>query len=133
MNAAPQGDMGGALVLDPSALARIREVQVPGEADLVNEMIKAFLEDARAQLLQLTTALACSDADALAKAAHLLKSGAGYLGAQELAHLCVALENLGRSGSTAGARVLTEKLQMTFELTRRALNEELARGAAAAT
>ena len=38
MNAAPRGEMGGALVLEPSALARIREVQAPGEADLVTEM-----------------------------------------------------------------------------------------------
>ena len=116
-------------MLDPTALAGIHEVQAPGETDLIAEMVEAFLADAPTYLVQLTNALACDDAEALASAAHALKSGAGYLGARELQSLCVVLENLGRSGHTTGAGVLAEELQMTFEHTRKALTEELARHA----
>jgi HPt (histidine-containing phosphotransfer) domain-containing protein len=119
--------MEGTVVLEPGALARIREVQAPGEADLVTEMIEAYLADAPTHLLQLTSALARDDAEALAKAAHSLKSGAGYLGAQELERLCLALETLGRSGRTTGAGGLADELRGTFEHTRRALIEELTR------
>jgi two-component system sensor histidine kinase/response regulator len=116
-----------AYVLDATALAGIREIQAPGEPDFLAEIVAAFLTDAPAYIVELTNALARDDAEALANAAHSLKSGAGYLGARELQQLCITLESLGRSGRTTGAPVLAAELEVTFERTRRALTEELSR------
>ncbi|MGI9145103.1 MAG: Hpt domain-containing protein [Chloroflexota bacterium] len=114
------------LALNPSALARIREVQSPGEPDLLTEMIEAFLTDAPSHLEKVTDALACGDANQLANAAHALKGGAAYLGADDLQHLCLELETLGRSGLTGGGVVSAEPLRAVFEHTRAALMAELA-------
>jgi HPt (histidine-containing phosphotransfer) domain-containing protein len=118
--------------LEPKALAAIRELQAPGEPDLVPQVIEAFLADAPTFLAHATDALATGNAEQLADAAHALKSGAGYLGAQELQSLCLELEHLGRSGVTDGGQPLAEPLRIAFEQTRRVLIEELARQDAAA-
>ena len=78
-----------ASVLTPGALSRIRELQGSGEPDLLTEMIEAFLEAAPGHVAQMTDALARGDADGLAHAAHSMKSGAAYLGADELQQLCL--------------------------------------------
>jgi HPt (histidine-containing phosphotransfer) domain-containing protein len=114
-------------VLTPSALARIREVQTPGEADLLTEMAEAFLEAAPRHLADIVNALARADADAVADAAHALKGGAAYMGAHELQQVCLELETRGRSGQTAGSDALIDSLRSALALTRASLAAELAR------
>ena len=114
-----------ASVLDRAALARIRELQGPGESDLLAEMIEAFLDAAPAHLAHVREAVASGDAGRLADAAHALKSGAAYLGAQELQALCMDLEAQGRSCVTTGSQATAAALSIAFEQARIALNAEL--------
>jgi PAS domain S-box-containing protein len=115
-----------ASVLDPEALDRVRELQAPGETDLLFEMIQAFLSAAPEHLAQATDAVARDDAHGLADAAHSLKSGAAYLGASELQQICLQLEAHGRSGMVAGSESLIAALHIAVARTRIALTRELA-------
>lgn len=114
-------------VLQPRALARIREMQPPGETDLLTAMVDAFLASAPAHLTQMTDAMAQSDAKARADAAHSLKTGAAHLGPHHLQRLCLELETHGRAGVTAGGESLFASLRTTLEQTRVALTAEIAR------
>lgn len=115
------------VVLADSALARIRELQGPGDPDLLTEMIEAFLESAPGHLAQIADALAREDAERLADGAHTLKGGAAYLGAKELQQVCLELELRGKSGVLAGSDALVAALRTILEQTREALLDELAR------
>lgn len=103
----------------------IRELQAPGDPDLLAEMIDAFLVSAPRHLEQVTQALADGDARRLADAAHALKSGAAYLGATELQQLCLELEKRGRAGVTTASGVLLAALQSAVAQAQLALAAEV--------
>jgi two-component system sensor histidine kinase/response regulator len=106
-------------------LARIREVQIPGEPDLVIEMIESFLAATPGHLAQMTEAVTRGDADKLGAAAHSVKSGAAYLGAHALQHLCLELETCARSGEIASSAGLIASLWTVWARTVIALTAEL--------
>src|SRR5262249_19568893 len=72
-------------------------------ADFLAQLIAVFLEDTPKVLADLRQALESSDAGALARAAHTLKSNATNMGAVPLADLSSELEELGRRGVRAAA------------------------------
>ena len=89
--------------INPRALDSIRQLPGANGALLVNKVIDVYLADAPERLAQMHAA---TDADALLKAAHSMKSSSANVGAERLAALCKELEMIGRSGTIEGARPL---------------------------
>jgi HPt (histidine-containing phosphotransfer) domain-containing protein len=87
----------------------------------VAELIDTFVEDGRALVATLRTALAATDVDAFRRAAHSLKSNGATLGATELAALARELEAIARAGSLDGAGERLEAVVARYETAARAL------------
>ena len=114
--------------LDPQALASIRELELPDQPAVLDQVIGLFLSDTPKQLQRLRAAASTGDAHALAQIAHNLKSGSRNLGARELGQLCERLEHLARHGDVAGAAALAAPVHHEFLLVRPLLEVEIAHG-----
>jgi PAS domain S-box-containing protein len=86
--------LGGGPV-DPAALARLRQLQRPGQPNIVRKLIDQFLSDAARHRATLERARAEGDSPALARLAHTIKGDARTFGSPELEALCDRLEQLG--------------------------------------
>jgi HPt (histidine-containing phosphotransfer) domain-containing protein len=75
-------------LLNELALERLRRLRAPGDPDLVAELARLFVGEARARF----EALEGADPEACRLAAHSLRGSAGQLGATRLAAACAALE-----------------------------------------
>lgn len=94
--------------VDPTALERLARL---GGAKLVRDMTELFLTHGRERLDALQAGASAGDADAVARAAHSLKSSAGNLGARQLQHTAEVLEALASDGvldADLVARLATE-------------------------
>jgi len=111
--------------IDWSVIDGLRELQIEGEADFVQEMIDLFLAQTPGQLAQVAQAVAQGQPQALRHAAHTLKSQCNALGALPLGTRCLELETLGREGSMEGAADKLAGLECEFERVRRALQSPL--------
>ena len=90
-------------LLHSEALESLRAVERQGVPGMVHKAVAFYLEDAPPLLQTIRDALERTDADALRRAAHRLKSSSANLGAARLMRLCQQLEHLGASGSVDGA------------------------------
>jgi signal transduction histidine kinase/DNA-binding response OmpR family regulator/HPt (histidine-containing phosphotransfer) domain-containing protein len=90
-------------VLDPSPLNQLRELQVPGKPDFVPSLIAEFIASSQQLARAIRDAIATGDSNALAFAAHKLKSSSAQLGARRLSALCQELEAQGRAAAQVGA------------------------------
>jgi CheY-like chemotaxis protein len=124
---AAQESPQAAAVLKSGALDEIRALEKEGEPRLLDEIIDSYLETTPELIENLHAAVEGDDAASLHGGAHKLKSSSGVLGATDLAELCRRLEELGRAGSTAGARDLLEALETEFHAVCRALDAERGR------
>ena len=95
--------------------------RLDGDAELLNEILKVFLNDCPRQLEGLRNALAAGDAESIERFAHALKGAAGNVGAQRLQSLALEMENNGRKGSTASAAQLLDQMEQAFEELRNAV------------
>ncbi len=82
-----------------------------GEFGLVAEMRDIFRDDTPHRLVDIRKALAAQDAEALSRAAHALKGGAGAMGARALHAQAAELEALARGGSLAGVEDVWQVLE----------------------
>ena len=85
---APAGDD----VLDPVALARLRELDPKGENQLLERVLKAFQTSAARLMPQLQAAREANDRTTVRLVAHTLKSSSASIGATMLSQLCSELE-----------------------------------------
>jgi HPt (histidine-containing phosphotransfer) domain-containing protein len=85
------------VTLDSNAMTRLLEI-TGGDVAFVDELIDTFIDDATAQLDALRAAGAATDAAAIVRPAHSLKSNSDNVGATALADLCRSLEADGRAG-----------------------------------
>ena len=83
---------------------------VGGDADLLREVVDAFLAEAPRQLLAAETAIRNSDHVAMRRAAHTLKGNARYFGAREVFDLAFELEVLGEKQQFDRAQEIRAKL-----------------------
>lgn len=109
-------------VLDPAALDTLLEV-IGGEHDLLVELIDSFLEEAPPLLAGMRQALAQEDAIELRRTAHTIKSSATDFGAARLAELCQELEDMGKTGTLAGAAALVAQIEIEYEHVKVALDQ----------
>jgi HPt (histidine-containing phosphotransfer) domain-containing protein len=113
-----------ARVLDMGVISTLKELGGEDEPDLFVELIDLFLENAGSNFRALREALNRSDAQAIERTAHTLKSSCGNVGAMGLSEACFKLEQLGRAGRLDGvAEILADALR-EFDEVCLALNSE---------
>ena len=88
--------------LDTSVLAALYD-SVGGDDAFVADLVETYLSDGAGQFAAIDEAVRSSEAEALVRPAHTLKSSSRTLGANRLGELSRQIEMLGRSGSTTGA------------------------------
>lgn len=96
-----------AMILDQSVLDGFFQMAGPdGARELLQELLDAYAEDVPQRLVAIEAAIAQANPEALRQAAHALRSGSINLGAVEVGQLCRELEQIGKSGTIAGAQEL---------------------------
>ncbi|WP_404789958.1 response regulator [Altericista sp. CCNU0014] len=96
-----------AMILDPSVLDGFLQMVGPdAAAELLRELLDAYAQDVPQRLAAIETAIAQANPEALRQSAHALRSGSVNLGAVRVGQLCRDLEQIGKSGTTIGAREL---------------------------
>lgn len=113
--------------LDSRRLTELRELQIPGEPDVLAGIIEAFLKNAEARMPELQQALSQNHFEKVKELAHMLKGGSGTLGAVQLAELCKQLEAKGYAGDLSQSQALWQALETEFAHVRSALEAELRR------
>ena len=84
-------------------------------------MLQAYLDDTPTHLQTLKSAIDSASTVQMRKAAHSLKSSSANVGADALAQRCKEMEQLGRNDTTAGAAVLLDEMERSFQAVRQAL------------
>ena len=85
-------------ILDEAVLAELRATTGDDPA-FVRDLVETYLADALVQLDDIAAAVDGSDAAALVRPAHTLKSSSATVGAMRLASVARRLEMSGRSGA----------------------------------
>jgi CheY-like chemotaxis protein/HPt (histidine-containing phosphotransfer) domain-containing protein len=96
--------------VDAIVLETLRDVV----GDAMSEIISSYLEDAPACLAAIDAGVLGRQPEAIAAAAHQLKSSSASLGAMELADLCKRLETLGYAGEVEAAQIPAQAAQHEF-------------------
>ena len=104
-------DTGGTTATEPSTSDAAFDADralagLDGDRDLLMEIMDIFKTEAPAMLDRLRQAVDRRDAAELQHAAHALRGSLLSLGASSVADAALALENLGRQGTTDGAATL---------------------------
>ncbi|ADE14558.1 diguanylate cyclase [Nitrosococcus halophilus Nc 4] len=107
--------------LDPEVFNQLRA----SVGDTFSRMIEVFLEDTPIYLDLLRKAIIENGTKELRDMAHSIKGSAKNFGAARLASVAKQLEELGRSGSTKGARELLAVLVSEYSLVKEALQQEI--------
>jgi signal transduction histidine kinase/CheY-like chemotaxis protein len=81
-----------------------------GDEELLQDVLRIFLEDAPAQISALEQAILARDAERIRVAAHALKGAAGNLSAPALFDATRAMEQFGASGDVQAAEAARERL-----------------------
>ena len=106
--------MTGAPVLDPAVLATLRQLNVPGEPDVLTQVLTLFLDEVPPRMTRLRNAWASGNIVEMQRAAHSLKGSAGNIGAHGMFDVCRQLDGLGRSGNLDAAAPLVDALDVEF-------------------
>ena len=91
-------------VLDPHIFDSLRHMAGARAEQVINNLIRNYLEDAPQYLQHMEDALAMNDPQGLRQAVHSLRSSSANLGAVTLAELCKEVENIARSDTIQGVR-----------------------------
>lgn len=109
------------VVIDPSAIAGLRELN-PGDNDeFLREITAIFLKDTPARLADLDRSLGQEDVAAFSRSAHSIKGSSANLGALGVRSAAERLEHHARTYGLAEAGPLLEKLKVEFIDARAAL------------
>jgi len=108
-------------VIDQTQIASLREIQQPGDPDLLTELIDLFLHEAASDIKALAKALQMSDAAEIKRLTHRIKGSSANMGATGMAAISAKLET---SESASDSSVLLTQLENEFELVRNAFMAE---------
>jgi two-component system, sensor histidine kinase and response regulator len=114
--------------LDRAALDRIRSLQDEDEPDVLDTVIRAYLEDSPRLLASMKEALGVQNGTVLVRAAHTMKSTSANLGALSLSALCKDLEMMTKGGITDKTEQLILTIEQEYGSVSAALSGELQGG-----
>jgi HPt (histidine-containing phosphotransfer) domain-containing protein len=92
--------------------------------DFLSKLVATFLNSASELRVRIRDGAASADADAVARAAHQLKSSSAQVGAARLSSVSKELEAIARDGSLEGVTELLETFEREFEAACEALATE---------
>jgi two-component system sensor histidine kinase/response regulator len=91
--------------LERSTVEELRRLQEAYDSPrFLAQLLQIFTGNAPLRMAAIRDAIGASDARALERAAHTLKTNCGMLGASRMAALCLELERLGERGALGEAR-----------------------------
>jgi HPt (histidine-containing phosphotransfer) domain-containing protein len=99
-------------VLDPAVIESLRRLTIPGEPDVLNEVLTLFRHDAPRRFERLRNALAAGNIEEVRRAAHSLKGSAGTIGARTMFDVCRQIDELDELASAAP---LVDALRVEFD------------------
>ena len=106
----------GDSVIHSAALDNIRQLNSPGQPDLLIELVTIYVQTVPSRLRQMKEFAQQRNLTALAKEAHTLKSSSANLGAHRVASLCEELESLAKVEGSQGALRLIEQAEKEYGL-----------------
>ncbi len=105
----------GYSLLDKKALDSIRALQRMDAPNVLDKVIKIFLENSPKLVQALRDSIAQNDAaGTIEQAAHSLKSSSATLGATRLAALCRELEEMARENRISGAKAILGEIEKLY-------------------
>jgi HPt (histidine-containing phosphotransfer) domain-containing protein len=103
-------------ILDDAVTAELRE-STGGDDEFVRELVEAYVGEAVGYLDSMRAAAAASDAAAIVRPAHTLKSSSATLGAMRLAAISRGIEEAGRAGEVGSLAADVELAEATWAAT----------------
>ena len=79
-------------VINPEQLLALRELNSPGQTDIVTQLIDLFLETTPENIENLGRSIATQQQEKTLRFAHKLKGSCSNLGAEKAAYLCEKIE-----------------------------------------
>jgi CheY-like chemotaxis protein len=110
-----------AAAIDFRYIDNIRKIDPGGEKQVLQTVIRYYLDDAPNVISALHRAARDNDMEELFKKAHYLKSGSANLGATRLAELCRTLESIGRNKHVPFNTEIISRIESEFEAVSQAL------------
>mgnify|MGYP000961852576 FL=1 len=86
----------GTVVINTAVLSRLRE-----HVGNITPVAGVFLRSLDRRVAELERAVQARESAAINKVAHTMKGSSSQFGAEELAHLCLLAENMGKNGNIA--------------------------------
>lgn len=114
--------------LDAAVLESLRQLNQPGEPDIVREVLTVFLSDAPGRVKAIEEAIRASDLPAIQRAAHALKGASGSIGAMTLQARCRELEDAAKATKLEHASELGRGIHEEWGRVRAEIAEILATG-----
>lgn len=109
-------------ILDEATFAELSE-SVDGDAEFVADLVRTYLTEGETHLEQMSAAAVASDAGAIVRPAHTLKSSSASVGAARLARIAREIEFAGREGRTDGLAAAVEDARQAWDETVAAMRE----------
>jgi signal transduction histidine kinase/CheY-like chemotaxis protein/HPt (histidine-containing phosphotransfer) domain-containing protein len=105
----------GQNVLDESSLETLRELDAASGGGVFHEIVVTYLNDTRARVEELRSALGSQQTALARRLAHTIKGSSGYLGARHLSLLAAEIEALVESGDYVAASAHFDQLTSSWK------------------
>ena len=112
-------------VLDANLLNEIRSLQREGAPDILERVLRTYLEETPKLIAELQRAMATGDAALLKRAAHTLKSSSANVGAKAFSLHCKQLEHMAASMPMEECAAMVQEAESKFNAAQEALLAEL--------
>lgn len=124
--AIPVGDYSDTIIIDlidETALSQIRMLDEGSETTIFDEILDEYFSSSRELTAEIDAAVQSGDCEAVARAAHALKSSSAAVGLMHFSSQCSELDQLSREESIEAVRALWATAQHTYERSFDALME----------
>jgi len=122
---APRSHAKAGEVLDRQVLEQLSKVRTNGKPELLARVINLYLAESPKLVQKLKQAAGASDARAIARSAHSLKSSSANVGAKVLSGYCADVEASARRADTEEARKIVAKIEAEHGSVQSALSAEV--------
>lgn len=100
--------------IDPGVVENLRQLTLPGEPDVLAQVLSLFLQEVPKRIERLEAAWQSGDHAEVHRAAHSLKGSAGNIGAQSMFAVCRDLDDLAQAGDLTKSADLVAALAREY-------------------
>jgi HPt (histidine-containing phosphotransfer) domain-containing protein len=101
-------------IIDPEAIATLKELNPDDNGAFLKEIIGIYIEDTPRRLQDLKASLASGDVALFTRTAHTIKGSSANVGAVALASVAERLESMSRTEGLGGVAELAAKCETEF-------------------